>query len=295
MARRNANGDFTYSDEEPMERSDDEVELSDDGMASDDVLEGPLVGPNHVYEPEEDLFPGIPHGEYVIINDEVADNIGEPGDGDDGYEGDGDEGDGDESDGDESDADGVDMDEDDIGDGEVIDSPPRYHADPYLDPYDFPPALPVPHGLPPAAHEYQAPGWVTQLNTWSHQQRIRPPYGMGRHFHDISDGTSADRALPVMIGRIARHDTEIRATMEQTLAAGAQQHETEARIRQMDEEQGHHRDQIRSLQVENAILSGRILAMERENRDRAMNALRITDTSGATTASTSRQTHTRHE
>ena len=63
-----------------------------------------------------------------------------------------------------------------------------------------------PVAQPPAfRRNFQGPTpiWGSHIHHWSRQQGLRPPYGMCRDFYDIRDGGSSDRALPVMVGKMA--------------------------------------------------------------------------------------------
>ncbi|KAI3522222.1 hypothetical protein L1887_11706 [Cichorium endivia] len=82
----------------------------------------------------------------------------------------------------------------------------------------------------------QTPEWAERIRIWCHEQGLVTPYGMSR---DIGNGTSADRALPVMVGRISRHDEQIRATTSQIMDVGATAETTAARLRRLDEAHDH--------------------------------------------------------
>ena len=47
------------------------------------------------------------------------------------------------------------------------------------------------------------PIWGSHLYYWSRQQGVRPLFGMCQEFYNVSGGGSADRALPVLVGKIA--------------------------------------------------------------------------------------------
>ena len=68
---------------------------------------------------------------------------------------------------------------------------------------------PIPH--PPEIRPYQPgpiPMWGSHLYYWSRQQGVRPPFGMCRDFYNVSGGSSADRALPVIVNAIATQNYE---------------------------------------------------------------------------------------
>ena len=63
-----------------------------------------------------------------------------------------------------------------------------------------------PAAQPPAIRRnFQGPTpvWASHLHHWSEQQGICPPYDMCQDFYDVYGGGSADRALPVMVGKLA--------------------------------------------------------------------------------------------
>ena len=72
---------------------------------------------------------------------------------------------------------------------------------------DSEPEIINPPVLQPPVHvrNFQGPTpvWGSHLHHWSQQQSLRPPYGMCRDFYDVRGGGSADRALPVMVGKLA--------------------------------------------------------------------------------------------
>ena len=47
------------------------------------------------------------------------------------------------------------------------------------------------------------PVWGSHLLHWNQQQGLCPPYSMCQDFYDVRDGGSADRVLPVMVGKLA--------------------------------------------------------------------------------------------
>ena len=50
------------------------------------------------------------------------------------------------------------------------------------------------------------PIWGSHLYYWSHQQGVRPPFGLCLDFYNVSGGVSADRALPVIVNAIANQN-----------------------------------------------------------------------------------------
>ena len=52
---------------------------------------------------------------------------------------------------------------------------------------------------------YQGPTpvWGSHIHHWSQQQGLHPPFGTCQELYDVSGGSSADRALPVIVGKIA--------------------------------------------------------------------------------------------
>ena len=53
------------------------------------------------------------------------------------------------------------------------------------------------------------PSWATQLHSWSQEQGFTRPLGTSPAYFDISTSTTADRALPVMIGRVSNLDARV--------------------------------------------------------------------------------------
>ena len=86
------------------------------------------------------------------------------------------------------------------------------------------------------------------LKQWSREQGQRPPYGMARSFYNLRNGGSADRALPVMVRRIANQGEQARANANQLLDIGATAAVTSVRLRRLDEEHDQTMEHTFSLQ-----------------------------------------------
>ncbi|KAI3492743.1 hypothetical protein L1887_42595 [Cichorium endivia] len=77
---------------------------------------------------------------------------------------------------------------------------------------------------------------------------LTTPYGMSHDYFVLSEGGSADRALPVMIGRISRQEERIRATSSQVMDVGATAEVTVARLRRLYEAHDHTSGRVDSLE-----------------------------------------------
>lgn len=53
-------------------------------------------------------------------------------------------------------------------------------------------------------HEGATPMWVYNMDRWSHEQGQPRPYNRDCRFYDLSEGGPANRALPIMVARVAR-------------------------------------------------------------------------------------------
>ncbi|KAI3510484.1 hypothetical protein L1887_17521 [Cichorium endivia] len=98
---------------------------------------------------------------------------------------------------------------------------------------------------PPPSFQGQTPEWAEHIRLWSREQGLVPPYGMS---FEIRNGSSADRALPVVVGRIHRQEEQIRATSSQVMDVGATAEVTTARLRRLDEAHDHTSGRVDTLE-----------------------------------------------
>ena len=70
---------------------------------------------------------------------------------------------------------------------------------------NLPQVAPIPN--PNHRLEFQGPTpmWVRSLNKWSHDQGQPLPYNGDRNFYNLNEGGPADRALPILVLRVARN------------------------------------------------------------------------------------------
>ena len=81
------------------------------------------------------------------------------------------------------------------------------------------------------------PEWGQYINHWSRQDGQRPPYGMQQGFYNVSEGGAADRALPVIVNRIARQFDQSRMSINRILEVNAAAQANAADILRLDEMQ----------------------------------------------------------
>nr|KAJ0215360.1 hypothetical protein LSAT_V11C300147180 [Lactuca sativa] len=74
------------------------------------------------------------------------------------------------------------------------------------------------------------------LKQWSREQGQHPPYGMARSFYNLRIRGLADKALPVMVRRIANQGEQAKANASQLLDIVATVAVTAVRLRRLDEE-----------------------------------------------------------
>ena len=94
------------------------------------------------------------------------------------------------------------------------------------------------------------PVWGSHLHHWSQQQSLRPPYGMCRDFYDVRGGGSADRALPVMVGKLANqcYQSGVQANRIREINVEVQVHTSD--IRRLDGIQDHAQLQSEAFQAQ---------------------------------------------
>ncbi|KAL7610703.1 serine/threonine-protein phosphatase 4 regulatory subunit 2-like [Lactuca sativa] len=112
---------------------------------------------------------------------------------------------------------------------------------------------PLPAHAPARDYPGPTPQWGTNLRFWSQEQGQPHPYGNEKGFYNLDRGGSADRALPVIIHHIARHDQRIRASTNQIMEVGATAEVTTARFRCLDQDHDQTRNRTEVLQQEAAI------------------------------------------
>lgn len=79
----------------------------------------------------------------------------------------------------------------------------------------------APNNNPRPAFPGPTPLWATDLNRWSDEQGQPLPYFGDQSFYNVSEGGSADRALPVIIRRIARNVEQGRAAIDRIMEIDA--------------------------------------------------------------------------
>ena len=93
----------------------------------------------------------------------------------------------------------------------------------------------APNNDPRPAFPGPTPMWVNNLNRWSDEQGQPLPYFGDRTFYNVSEGGSADRALPVMVRRIARNIEQGRAAIDRVMDIDANSGVNTVRIRHLEE------------------------------------------------------------
>ena len=94
------------------------------------------------------------------------------------------------------------------------------------------------------------PVWGSHLHHWSQQQNLRPPYDMCRDFYDVRGGGSADRALPVMVGKLANqsYQSGVQVSRLRDVNVEVQVHTSD--IRRLDGIQDHAQLQTEAFQAQ---------------------------------------------
>ncbi|CAI9263695.1 unnamed protein product [Lactuca saligna] len=59
------------------------------------------------------------------------------------------------------------------------------------------------------------PRWAETLNLWGQEQGQQPLSGMCMEFHDIYEGSPANRSLPVIAGRISHQADQLNQDHDQ--------------------------------------------------------------------------------
>ena len=100
---------------------------------------------------------------------------------------------------------------------------------------NLPPVGQAPNNNPRPAFPGPTPLWVNNLNRWSDEQGQPLPYFGDQSFYNVSEGGSADRALPVMVRRIARNVEQGRAAIDRVMEIDANSGVNTVRIRHLEE------------------------------------------------------------
>ncbi|XP_052621764.1 uncharacterized protein LOC128127340 [Lactuca sativa] len=101
---------------------------------------------------------------------------------------------------------------------------------------------PHPAHVPPQHYQGPMPQWAETIHSWSREQGQRPPYGMQWDFYDLSKGGSADRALPVIVHHVTRHEEQTRVNTRHLMEVGATSQVNSVRIRWLDDDHDRTRD-----------------------------------------------------
>ena len=146
-------------------------------------------------------------------------------------------------------------------------------AEGFSDGYDSEPEvnnLPLvgqaPNNNPRPAFPGPTPMWANNLNRWSDEQGQPLPYFGDRTFYNISDGGSADRALPVIIRRIARNVEQGRAAIDRVMEIDANSGVNTVRIRRLEEDMERTRRTNETLQQQLAASRAEVLELRARQR-----------------------------
>lgn len=71
----------------------------------------------------------------------------------------------------------------------------------------------VPNPNPRLIFQGPTPPWVECLETWSEEQDQPMPFNGERSFYNISEGSSADRILPILVRRVSRNEIQGRTAL----------------------------------------------------------------------------------
>ena len=125
----------------------------------------------------------------------------------------------------------------------------------------------APNNNPRPAFPGPTPLWANNLNRWSDEQGQPLPYFGDRSFYNVSEGGSADRALPVIIRRIARNVEQGRAAIDRVMEIDANSGVNTVRIRRLEEDMERTRRTNETLQQQ--LAASRAEVMELRARQRA--------------------------
>ena len=124
----------------------------------------------------------------------------------------------------------------------------------------------APNNNPRPAFPGPTPMWANNLNRWSDEQGQPLPYFGDRTFYNISDGGSADRALPVIIRRIARNVEQGRAAIDRVMEIDANSGVNTVRIRRLEEDMERTRRTNETLQQQLAASRAEVLELRARQR-----------------------------
>ena len=124
----------------------------------------------------------------------------------------------------------------------------------------------APNNNPRPAFPGPTPMWANNLNRWSDDQGQPLPYFGDRTFYNVSDGGSADRALPVIIRRIARNVEQGRAAIDRVMEIDANSGVNTVRIRRLEEDMERTRRTNETLQQQLAASRAEVLELRARQR-----------------------------
>ena len=124
----------------------------------------------------------------------------------------------------------------------------------------------APNNNPRPAFPGPTPMWANDLNRWSDEQGHPLPYFGDRTFYNVSDGGSADRALPVIIRRIARNVEQGRAAIDRVMEIDANSGVNTVRIRRLEEDMERTRRTNETLQQQLAASRAEVLELRARQR-----------------------------
>lgn len=92
--------------------------------------------------------------------------------------------------------------------------------------------------------------WGEELQSWSHQQGQCYPFGMNRDIYNISNEGSAERALCIIVHRIARQTDQVTISVKRILEANTATQDNTTNLHRLDEDHGQTRNHAVELQRE---------------------------------------------
>ena len=137
-----------------------------------------------------------------------------------------------------------------------------HHAEGFSDSSDsepevnnLPTAVQNPNLNPRPVFQGPTPLWATNLITWSHEQGQPIPYNGDRSFYNLTEGSSADRVLPIMVRRMSRNSIIAQAAVNQVLEVDANSGVNTVHIRQL--ESAHERTLVRNANLQRELAETR--------------------------------------
>ena len=123
------------------------------------------------------------------------------------------------------------------GNGERIENDPeegmQEESDSDPENNNLPLTAPIQNPNPRPEFHGSTPLWATYLDRWSREQDQPLPFNGDRSFYNLSEGGSADRALPILVRRISRIGEQGRTTIHRTEENDANTGVNTVRIRQL--------------------------------------------------------------